>query len=118
MERTGGHRDEAEERLDALFRAYREACPDPEPSVGFTPALWQRIERAQSVSFGFQRLARAFVTAAAAVSLVMAAAAFYPRNNSAAYSVTYVEALADNDSPELVGYVEAAYSETAEPDTL
>ena len=39
-----------EERLDALFRAFRE-CPAPEPSANFMPNLWARIDSRQSFSF-------------------------------------------------------------------
>ncbi len=39
-----GHR---EAQLDALFQAYLEACPAPEPSANFMPQLWQRIEARQ-----------------------------------------------------------------------
>jgi len=40
-----------EERLDALFRTYREAFPDPDPSRNFMPNLWQRIEARQTFTF-------------------------------------------------------------------
>ena len=38
-----------DERLDALFRAYRQACPDPEPSADFMPRLWLKIEARERV---------------------------------------------------------------------
>ena len=34
-----------EPKLDELFAAYREALPDREPSAGFTPELWRRIDQ-------------------------------------------------------------------------
>ena len=37
-------RGELDARLDEWFAAYREACPEPEPSAGFMPRLWARIE--------------------------------------------------------------------------
>jgi len=58
-----------EQRLDALFRAYRNACPNPEASANFMPNLWQRIEARQTYTFSFRRMANAFVTAALALSL-------------------------------------------------
>ena len=58
-------RGSEEERLDALFRAFRE-CPAPEPSANFMPNLWARIDSRQSFTFSFRRLANAFVTAAVA----------------------------------------------------
>ena len=50
-----------EERLNALFRAYGEACVPPEPSANFMPQLWQRIESRQTFSFFFGRVARGFI---------------------------------------------------------
>jgi len=82
------------ERLDALFRSYHMACEPREVSVNFMPELWQKIEKVQSATFSFRRIARSFVTVAAALSMVLAVIGFVPRRNSAAYSVTYVEALA------------------------
>ncbi len=93
---------EREARLDRLFRAYREACPDPEPSVNFMPLLWERIEKTQSTTRGFRRVAQAFVTAAAALSLLMALLAVYPRQQSPTTTSTYVEVLAEhNDNNEV-----------------
>jgi hypothetical protein len=60
-----------EERLDALFQAYKRACPAPEPSANFMPELWQRIESRQRFSFSFSRMANALVTAAVALSIVL-----------------------------------------------
>jgi hypothetical protein len=86
-----------DDRLDALFAAYRSACEPREVSANFTPELWQRIERAQAVTFSFRRVARGFATAAAALSLAMAMFAFVPFHEfSPVYNVTYVEALAAN----------------------
>ena len=36
--------DRMDSKLDALFAEYRSACPDPEPSADFMPAMWKRIE--------------------------------------------------------------------------
>jgi hypothetical protein len=83
-----------EERLDALFAAYRAACPEPEPGPNFMPQLWQRIEARQSFSFFFGRMASGFVTAAVAVTLAMAVYLYMPRSTTAFYSESYVEALA------------------------
>jgi hypothetical protein len=95
-----------DERFDALLRAYREACPTPEPSANFMPNLWQRIESRQSFTFSFQRMASAFVTAALALSIVLGVYLSIPRSY-ASYSQSYLEALAaantldtqDDDSP-------------------
>jgi hypothetical protein len=88
------HGSPGDEHLNALFRAYHMACEPRDASANFMPELWQKIEKAQSATFSFRRIARSFVTAAAALSMVLAAGGFLPRRNSAAYNVTYVEALA------------------------
>jgi hypothetical protein len=82
-----------EHELDQLLRAYRAACPDPEPSVNFMPELWQRIESRQTFSYFLERMAGKFVTAAVALTLAMAAYLYVPQSNGVFYSQTYVEAL-------------------------
>src|SRR5947208_8095571 len=88
-------RSPEEARLDTLFRAYYSAC-EPEPvSANFMPELWQKIERAQSVTFSFQRISKGFVTAAAALSLALAVVGFFPAHQNPAFtSASYIEALA------------------------
>jgi hypothetical protein len=96
-----------DERLDALFRAFRE-CPTPEPSVNFMPNLWGRIESRQSFTFSFRRMASAFVTAALALSVALGVYMAIPRSNQSYYSQTYVEALAEAnslDAPDIIGPV-------------
>jgi hypothetical protein len=88
------HRSPEDERLDALFRAYHMACEAREVSPNFMPELWQKIEKVQNATFSFRRIAKSFVTAAAVLSMALAAIGFVPSRNSAAYNVTYVEALA------------------------
>jgi hypothetical protein len=93
-----------EERLNALFRAYGEACVPPEPSANFMPQLWQRIESRQTFSFFFGRVARGFVTAAVAATLAMAFYLTVP-HASGTYTSTYVEVLAashNTDNPDLI----------------
>jgi hypothetical protein len=97
-----------DERLDALFRAYRDACPTPEVSANFMPALWGRIESRQSFVFSFRRMANGFITAAAALTIVLGAYMYMPRSNSNSYPQTYIEALAEAnplDTPDIVGPV-------------
>ncbi len=85
-----------EERLDALFRAYRD-CPTPEPSANFMPALWAKIESRQRVAFSFRRMAGAFVTAALALSVALGVYLAIPQSNQAYNSQTYVEATASSN---------------------
>ena len=96
------------ERLEALFRAYREACIPPEPGANFMPQLWQKIEARQTFSFFFGRVARGFVTAAVAATLGMAVYLASPRY-PAIYTSTYVDVLAAShaDTPDL--YETAGY---------
>jgi hypothetical protein len=101
-------RGNSEERLDALFQAYREACPDPEPSPNFMPVLWQRIEARQTFTFSLRRMASGFVTAALALSLALGVYMAIPRNSQVYSAQSYIEALADAqplDTPEIVGTV-------------
>jgi hypothetical protein len=88
-------------KLDALFEAYREACPTPEASANFMPNLWEKIGTRQRVTFSFSRMAGAFVTAALALSFALGVYLSMPVN-SPAYSQSYVEALdADRDPVDL-----------------
>jgi hypothetical protein len=43
-------RTSADERLDALFRAYDLACEPRKVSADFMPKLWQKIERILSTT--------------------------------------------------------------------
>ena len=82
--------------LDTLFQAYRVACEPGETSVNFMPELWLKIEKAQSATFSFRRIAKGFVTAAAALAMGLAIIGFIStgQQNSAAYHVSYIDALA------------------------
>lgn len=101
-------RGNPEERLDALFQAYREACPDPDPSPNFMPHLWQRIEARQTFTFSLRRMASGFVTAALALSVALGVYMAIPHNSQGYSAQSYIEALADAqplDTPEIVGTV-------------
>jgi hypothetical protein len=91
--------DSREERLDALFKAYRLACEPREASVNFMPELWAKIETAQNAAFSFRRIARGFVTAAVALSMVLAIIGFVSSSpqSSAVSHGSYVEALAEHN---------------------
>ena len=97
-----------EERLDALFRAYRAACQTPEASANFMPNLWAKIDSRQSFTFSFRRMANALVTAAVALSIALSVYMSIPRSNSN-YPQSYLEALAEAtalDVPDVVGPVQ------------
>jgi len=94
-----------EERLDALFRAYRDACPTPEASANFMPALWGRIESRQNFTFSFRRMANGFVTAAVALTIALGVYMSMPHASASTSSETYIEALAEAhplDAPDVV----------------
>jgi|SRR5581483_5958505 len=110
MDPKGGNMDE---RLDALFQAYREACPDPDASPNFMPILWQRIEARQKFAFSFRRMAGAFVTAALALSVALGVYMSIPHQTYTPQS--YIEALAESqpvDTPDIVGTVSLDLSES------
>src|SRR4249919_4100786 len=86
-----------DERLDALFRAYHQACGSPEASGNFMPNLWARIESRQRFTFSFRRMATAVATAAVALSLALGVYMSIPRSDMD-YNQTYIEALANFNS--------------------
>ena len=94
-----------DQKLDALFQAYKEACTAPETSANFMPNLWARIESRQSFTLVFQRWANALATAAVALSLVLGVYMAIPRANPGTVNQTYVEALAEANTPDVVSPV-------------
>jgi len=102
------------DKLDSLWRAYREACADREPGANFMPELWRRIEARRSFTFTFQRMVRGFVTVAAAVTIAFGVYVSLPRVKPPA-ETSYLEALADAnalDTPENVGPVRLDLNES------
>jgi len=91
--------------LDALLQAYRDACPAPDPSANFMPEVWRRIEERQRSIFYMARWARGFATAAAVLSLAMAAWLYIPHGRTSVFYVeSFVEAISaghSSDSPDL-----------------
>jgi hypothetical protein len=84
------------ESLDELFRAYRDACPAPEPSPDFMPAMWARIEARETSANWLGRFAKGLVTAALATSLIlgMTLSSRSSRNRSSSFfDATFVDAL-------------------------
>jgi hypothetical protein len=64
--------DRMDDKLDALWVEYREACPDPDASPDFMPKLWQRIEARRSEnSRVFRRVAQACIMATLAATILM-----------------------------------------------
>jgi hypothetical protein len=97
-----------DQKLDALFRAYRDACAAPEADANFMPNLWARIESRQRFTFSFRRMANALTTAAVALSLVLGVYMSIPKSGSIDYEQTYVEALAESNPPDSADVVNPA----------
>jgi hypothetical protein len=102
-----------EEKLDALFGAYRAACGDPEASANFMPNLWARIDARQNFTFSFRRMANAFATATVALSLVLGIYMAVPRSNQTVTAQSYVEALAEASTPDAQNFVDPVTLELA-----
>jgi hypothetical protein len=99
-----------DEKLDALFRAYKQACTAPEPSANFMPELWRKIESRQSFTFSFRRMASAFVTAAVALSIALGVYTSVYGSSSAYFAQSYIEVLAEAnplDAPDIVAPISA-----------
>lgn len=98
--------------LNALFRAYRAACPEKEPSANFMPEVWRRIEERQHSQFLLGRWARALVTAAAVLSLGMAAYLYIPHAHGTVFSFeSYVEAIAAGHAVDSAEFVDPVVDE-------
>jgi hypothetical protein len=97
-----------DQQLDALFRAYHDACAAPEANANFMPTLWARIESRQRFTFSFRRMANALTTAAVALSLALGIYMSIPKSSSVDYNQTYVEVLAEANAPDSTDLVNPA----------
>lgn len=95
-----------EQRLNGLLSAYRDACPAPEPSAGFMPAVWQRIEARRGVAYSFQRLSRMILAASGAMCLLLAGLNYLPAHSWTTPNPTYTDALVADQVPEETYYSE------------
>lgn len=115
IEQNGGGDWDAGDELSALFAAYREACPEVEPSANFLPGIWQKIEGRQSFWFSFEHLARTFAAIAVAMCLLLAALNVRASRSTVPGGVGYADALAAEHSDEAAYYAEGVRS-TPPPD--
>ena len=92
--------NDREQRLDRLFRRYKEACPDPEAGANFLPAMWQRIEARRSPVLHWVAMSRRALVGALAMCLVLGIVMGTALTSSQFYQSTYIEALDADDSPE------------------
>lgn len=92
--------DRMDDKLDALWAEYREACPDPEPSANFMPQLWQRIEakRGATASVLLLRWAEVWLVATLALAIVMGGFLIPRLQSPPAYQSSYLDVLAAADS--------------------
>lgn len=83
------------DKLDGLWAQYREACPDPEPSAGFMPGLWQRIEARRVANVAvLRRIAQICVGATVALTILMGVVLIPQFEKVQVYNSTYVDVLA------------------------
>jgi hypothetical protein len=83
-------------KLDGLFAAYRDACPDPETGPDFMPKLWSKIEarRVETTTSIFKRLAQVCMAATAALVILSAMLTPPSQEDEILFSSTYTEVLA------------------------
>ena len=85
---------QSDRKLDALFAEYRSACPDPEPSADFMPAMWKRIEARRTATVSvFRHWAQACVMATVALTLLIGVVLIPRLQSDPASNSSYVEAL-------------------------
>jgi hypothetical protein len=101
--------------LEKLFSAYRQALPDPEASADFTPGIWRKIEARRSPVRFLRRMAEAFVTVAALVTLLIGTFLIPSLQRASVYSASYIDVLtADHSSRDFAEVTHAdAFNEAA-----
>lgn len=97
--------------LQSLLHKYARATDGYEPTASFMPELWARIDARRNPARDFGRLARGFVTAAAAMTLALSIALWMPTGVSQLPSSTYIDVLVDSQ-PEPVEAGEIAMADT------
>jgi hypothetical protein len=88
-----GTPNDAEARLDELFRAYRASCQVAEAGPNFMPDLWAGIDARRVSTSWFGRFARVLVTAALAASAILGIMTSSANQPDAFFDGTFVEAL-------------------------
>ncbi len=91
--------------LDQLFMAYRDACGIPEASADFMPGIWRRVDARRKSTRVLRRWTGAFITAAAALCILMLVYMAVPIREDSFDAITYV------DTFEEEAYETLAYSE-------
>ena len=93
--------------LDELFRKYRAACPDIEPSPQFMPSVWRRIEARQNFWLVFGRFGKMATTVSAALALLLLALNMFSSEGALLTAPSYADALMADHSAERTYYTEA-----------
>ncbi len=101
--------------LDRLFADYRASLPDPEPSAGFTPTVWKRIEARRSPMLWLRRMTEALVAVSAVAALFIALFAIPRLQSLPVYQASYIDVLANEQSSETLAY--AAIERGEEPES-
>lgn len=99
------------DRLENVFRAYREALPDPEPSASFTPGIWKRIEARRSPIPMIRRMTEALVAISALTALVLGMVLIPRMQSTDVYNASYIDVLAAEHVPETLAYAEVVHPE-------
>jgi negative regulator of sigma E activity len=80
------------DKLDALWAEYREACPDRDASADFMPKLWHRIDARRNETLSLiRRFAQVCVAATVALALLLV---IIPEFQTDTDSGTYADVLA------------------------
>ena len=91
--------------LNLLWERYAEACYAPEPSSGFMPGVWRRIEARRGFLWQIRRYSQRLALSAAALSLVLLAIGFTPAGTpGAVYNMTYLDSLEADSQLETMAY--------------
>jgi hypothetical protein len=98
--------------IQSLLYEYRHAMSGYEPKASFMPELWARIDARRNPARDFGRLARGFVTAAAALTLALSVALWMPTGVSQLPSSTYIDVLVDSQPEQPVDAGEIALADT------
>jgi len=99
--------------LNDLLARYADACPTPEPSANFMPGVWRKIEARRGFLYQLQAYSRRMAATAAAFSLLLIVLHFVPMQAGLdVYNMTYMDALEEDSTSELM-----AYAPTSSPDS-
>jgi len=87
-----------EERLNALFAAYRQELPDIEGGAEFMPGLWKKIEAGRSRTSLWSLWSQRVLAGSCCAGVVLVGLSMFgPMRQSAYYEASYVESLEDNE---------------------